>query len=333
MTSSRLASVLIASVLSSASAAALAQPAPTPPDAVQALSFVRSYPAATRARHMIARWGQDICVQVAGLAPDQAVAVRARVEAVAEAVGVGAQPAGCRPNVDIQFSNEPQRVLDDVIAHRDWLLGDSSSDTKTVTTVTLPIQAWYRTNGVEFAASSTGSLKALARFQIIPGQTQPLQPQPAPQLQSVPPVGMTTPEAPRLQARQFLNVMVIVDLGRTGNTDLGLISDDVAMLVLSQPRSLGRCNVLASVTDLFAACPGRRAPHGLTSADDAYLVALYAADPVGRVFVSQQDDIVAHMTRPQIGAAQRAVLSNQALVVRPRGAPARPPSAFQFPLQ
>jgi len=333
MMPNRFASLLIASILGSASAA-LAQPASapvaqpaSPPDAAQALSFVRSYAAATRERHMIARWGESICVEVAGLAPDQAAAVRARVEAVAGAVGVDAQPVECRPNVDIRFSAEPQRVLGDVIAHRGWILGDATSDTRSVETVTRPIQAWYQTNGVEFAAIGTETLKVRVRDQeTVPSQTQTQQ--------WVPPVGMTTPPAPRLEARQFLNVLVIVDLRRTKDMSLGLISDYVAMLALSQPRSLDHCNALASVTDLFAgACPGRGAPAGLTPADSAYLAALYAADPVGRVFVSQQDDIVAHMVRPQIGAPQRAILSTPGLAVRPRAALARPPSAFQFPLQ
>jgi hypothetical protein len=327
----RFASVLIASVLCPAfpSLAQPASPPPAPsaqaagPDAAQARSFVQSYAAATRDRHMIARWGSAICVRAQGLAPDQAAAVKARLEAVAQAVGVQVQATGCRPNVDIQFTNAPQRLLDDVIAHRDWVLGDSSSDTRTVKTVTLPIQAWYQTNGVEFAANGAGNLKFLARYQIVtPGQTDTLQ--------SIPPVGMQTPEAPMLEARHFLGVLVLVDLRRTGDKDLGLISDDVAMLALSQPRAPGQCNALPSVTDLYAACPGRAAPRGLTTADDAYLTALYAADPVGRVFVSQQDDIVAHMVRPQIGAPQRQVLSNQMVVVRPEAALAEPPSAFRF---
>jgi hypothetical protein len=330
----RFASLLIASVLGAAASAALAQPASAPvakaagpADAAQAMGFVQSYAAATRERHMIARWGDAICVEVSGLASDQAAVVKARVEAVAGAVGVDAQPAGCRPNVDIRFSIKPQRTLDDVIVHRSWLLGDATSDTRTVLSATLPIQAWYETNGVEFAAIGTEMLKVLVRDQeLVPGQP--------PQLQSVPPVGMTTPPAPRLQARQFLNVMVIVDLRRTKDKSLGLISDYVAMLALSQPRSLDRCNVRPSVTDLFAgACPGRGAPTGLTPTDGAYLAALYAADPVGRVFVSQQDDIVAHMVRRPIAAAQRAILSDPGPAGRPRAALAPPPSAFRFPLQ
>ena len=67
---------------------------------------------------------------------------------------------------------------------------------------------------------------------------------------------------------------------RTQSMSLDAVSDYVAMLALSQARSLDHCNVLPSVTDLFAgACPGRPAPTGLTAADTAYLKALYTGSP------------------------------------------------------
>src|SRR6185312_10586876 len=75
----------------------------------------------------------------------------------------------------------------------------------------------------------------------------------------------------------FLNVLVIVDLTRveTKTKRLGRLADYVTMLALSQPRDLGQCNALPSITDLFAACPDRLPPDGLTVADAAYLSALY----------------------------------------------------------
>ncbi len=46
--------------------------------------------------------------------------------------------------------------------------------------------------------------------------------------------------------RQFFNVFVIIDLRRTGRERLGLVSDYVTMLALSQPRSLGNTLQLPS---------------------------------------------------------------------------------------
>jgi hypothetical protein len=75
------------------------------------------------------------------------------------------------------------------------------------------------------------------------------------------------------------------------------LSDYVAMVVLSQPRSLDSCQPLPSVTDLFASgCSGRAAPDGLTPADAAYLTALYQANPEARK-AGEQADIAGRMAK------------------------------------
>jgi hypothetical protein len=66
------------------------------------------------------------------------------------------------------------------------------------------------------------------------------------------------------------------------------------MLALSEPRALGQCNVLPSITDLFAACPGRPSPDGITPADAAYLGALYSSK-AGVVGGSQKVHVVERM--------------------------------------
>jgi hypothetical protein len=67
------------------------------------------------------------------------------------------------------------------------------------------------------------------------------------------------------------------------------LTDYVAMLALSQPRSLDGCMTLASIIDLLApaTCPGRDPPEGLTPADTAYLTALYASDPLANKAMQQ----------------------------------------------
>jgi hypothetical protein len=79
----------------------------------------------------------------------------------------------------------------------------------------------------------------------------------------------------------FWNVLVVVDVGRVKDHDASTLADYVAMLALSQPRSLDGCLSFASIIDLLApaGCPDRDAPRGLTEADAAYLTALYASDP------------------------------------------------------
>ena len=95
----------------------------------------------------------------------------------------------------------------------------------------------------------------------------------------------------------FKNVLVFVDNGRLKSTDLGPVSDYLAMLTLSQPHSLDGCAPLPSIIDLYApACAGRSEPIGLTRADTAYLKALYSADLQARRR-SQESDIAGRMTK------------------------------------
>jgi hypothetical protein len=96
----------------------------------------------------------------------------------------------------------------------------------------------------------------------------------------------------------FKNVLVVVDNGRVRGMPLGPVTDYLAMLAVSQPRSLDGCAALPSVIDLLApaACAGRDPPDGLTPADAAYLTALYAADPRAKK-ATQQSDMADRMAR------------------------------------
>jgi hypothetical protein len=95
-------------------------------------------------------------------------------------------------------------------------------------------------------------------------------------------------------SRAFLYVLVIVDLRRTGDIKLAPLTDYSAMLALAEPRALGQCNVLPSITDLFAACPNRPTPGGLTPADAAYLNGLYAANEAA-IGSSQRAHVIERM--------------------------------------
>ena len=246
----------------------------------QAFDFVDGYAAVTPQRQLIARWTSPICVQVTGLAADQAAAVRERVEQIARVARVGVQPTDCqRPNVEIGFTKTPQSVLDDIIVHNPKILGDGISGTADVKTVTRPVQAWYDTNGVEFQD-----------------------------------LGYSGDNVYRDSPRRFLNALVIVDLRRTDGLKLSPIVDEAAMLALAEPRSLDHCNALPSVTDLFAgSCSDRAAPTGLTAADTAYLAALYGPEkqPTGvlsfsNMRVADQSTVASDMARFLAGGAMAA---------------------------
>jgi len=289
--------------------AAAAQAATAPPAEAekQISSFVRSYAATTPRLDQIPRWGEAICVEVTGLPADKAAVIKGRVEDVAKAVGQAVLLQGCPPNIEIVFTARPQHVLDDVAARRDVLLGYNHRDAKTLKIVTRPIQAWYVTATVGGEGPNAGALfshedSATAH----PGNSGGVQVQTQVRVMddpdNEPPTGCADSRLSGCLKSEFDNVLLVVDLGRVRDKSLGLLSDYVTMLALSQPRSLDGCNALPSVIDLFSpACPGRGAPDGLTPADAAYLTALYAADPqAGKM--GQQVDISDRMAKILIPA-------------------------------
>ena len=311
------ASFLSACVLCSVSAAALAQPA-SPPNIVspvtvnappraktiekQTHTFVQGHAAAQNPEvGQIGRWQGPVCVQVVGLPQaDQAAMIQARIESVAQEVGLPAAPANCRANVEIVFTDQPQRLMDLVAQRHEFLLGYyHAHDHDRLKRVTHPIQAWYvtATKGESSAGAAALALNGLARFaqfrnEVIDDPNNP------------PPVGCGDSRLTTscLQS-EFDNVFIAADSKALEGKDVGLVADYLVMLALSEPRSLAGCNAMASVIDLFAKCPDRDAPDGLTPADAAYLTALYAADLEAKTKV-EQSDIAGRMARILIKANQ-----------------------------
>lgn len=155
----RFASVLTASVLPLAASSALAQspPAasttlpgvtvqgPAKPKVIQqqARSFVDAYTATTAKIGQIARWHTPVCVQVEGVVPVAAAQVKARVEEVARDVGLPVMKPGCRSNIQIVFSDQPQRLMDKV--GEQYLGFHYRGEIRKARAVTQPVQSWYMT--------------------------------------------------------------------------------------------------------------------------------------------------------------------------------------------
>ena len=309
----RFASVLITAVMSFASVAALAQPAPSgaapttvAPVTVQAAAkpkvvekqtsrFVQGYAAAQNPEiGQIGRWRDPVCVEVVGLPrPDQAAMIKARIESVARALGVPAPRAGCTANVEVVFSEQPQQIMDIVADRHEFLLGYyHRHDHDRLKLVTHPIQAWYvtatRATSAKAAALALNGLAQYAQFRsrVIDDP------------QNAPPVGCADSRlTTSCLEGEFDNVFIVADSKALEGKDVGLVADDMVMLALSQPRSLNGCNALASVIDVFAKppCAGRDPPDGLTPADAAYLTSLYATDLQAKK-AGEQSDITRRMS-------------------------------------
>jgi hypothetical protein len=294
----RFVSLLIAALLGSASAA-LAQPASAPATGVapvtvtapalpprkvierQSSDFVQHLAGiGNPERDGISRWYDPVCVLPVGLAPQQAAMLKARIEGVAQELGLRAgwekKGAGCKPNVEIVFTHQPQAVIDAVAKKRESVLGYYHFiERNRLKTITHPIQSWYVT-----ATRSSAVGAATLAFANVSGSSRGFSTQfdwdqiDDPEARSPPGC------ADRISncAMSVLhNVFIVADSNVLEGKNLGPIADYLVMLALSKPRSLDGCNALASVIDLF----GRSAcakPDGLTPADAAYLTGLYASD-------------------------------------------------------
>jgi hypothetical protein len=269
----------------------------------QASNFVQAHAAAANPEiDQIGRWHEAVCVQVTGLIPAQAADVAARIEDVANSVGLKVLMPGCRSNIEIVFTDQPQRVMDKV---PDPYLGfHYQINTKRVRTVTHPIQAWYATatigaggaTGLAFGGGTgkpndpSNPAASEADFGQIQGVQLSMETVDSPNTTA--PVGCA--DAPHFTSclrSMFRNVLIVVDNRAIAGKNLGPVTDYLTMLALSQPKSLDGCNDLASVIDMFAKsdCPGRDRPDGLTPSDAAYLTALYESDPEAKMPLAQGD--------------------------------------------
>jgi hypothetical protein len=291
---SRTALVCAASLVATA---AIAQTAPSA-DAVKqtTLNFVQGYGATTVRLGKIARWNDPVCVKVTGLDAAKTAVIQSRVEEVAKDVGLRVQPAGCAQNIEIVFDAHPQILIDKIAETQEVLLGYYHRNDKALRTVTRPIQAWYVTMSIGGAGPNAGAMFAQGSG----GETGGIPMQVRQKVIDDPlywsPTGCGDSHFNSCLKSAFVNVMVMVDTSKIGTAGVGVISDYVAMVALSQPRALDHCNVLPSITDLFAACQGRAAPDGITPADAAYLTALYGTDTEADGPL-EQTDIATRMTK------------------------------------
>jgi hypothetical protein len=310
-----------------AAAAAPAQPSPppitvapvtvqaplTPPEALKkSEGFVKTYAAVSPTIGQLSSWHDPLCVMVTGLTPDQSAAVKARIEEVGVAVGLEIKPPGCKANIEVVFTGKPQDLLDWVARHSDEALGyHFPAQLKTLQTISRPVQSWYMT-ATRGGDSDNGSL-AFAITKCIGGcGTAGIAGGVGLRGAHAPPESVDMPGGARPNgcggshftvclSSVFHNVLVVADARRVQGQPLGPLSDYLAMLALSQPRSLDGCLALSSIIDLYASapCPDRAPPDGLTAADAAFLTSLYATDAEQK---QQSFDVAERMARIVVNA-------------------------------
>lgn len=235
--------------------------------------FVRARQIITRVDR-VARWREPICAETLGLPEAMDVAITHRIAQVGAAIGAPpTDKPGCKANIEVVFTAEPQRFID-LVARREWiLLGyHYASQTERISRITHPIQAWYVTGTRAFSNGTAAVAGTIAESTVGTGQIaldDPLNRAPGGSL------GSRIPDS--LQS-EFANVLVLVDQARVAGQSTQAVADYVAVLAFAPVANLDACSPLPSILDLFARCAPARQPPSLSASDLAYLKSLYAVN-------------------------------------------------------
>jgi hypothetical protein len=260
----------------------------------RALNFIQSHGAPSRIGQL-ARWKDRICPLTLGLTPALNAFVSARVRLLAGRVGAPVYKTGrCRPNVEILFVDRPQALMDAVSRERGVLLGfHYAAATQRLARVTRPIEARYLTSTQGGGGNTTLDVAAGGLFDGAPGPiTGPVSLADA----GAGPGGCAGSRLTECVRSLFSNVLIVVNAPAMEGRQIGPIADYIAMLALSQAKSLDACGALDSVLDALAqSCSDRSSPASWTDSDIAYLTALYKVD-LSTVMALEKDNIATQMT-------------------------------------
>ena len=244
--------------------------------------FVHSFATPTALRDAIARWQIPICPEFQGIAPQFASVMESHLRAIAGQAGAAMKQKGCKPNLLVAFTSQPQTYLDALHAKFPEMLGYHGA-----TEVSHAIQAWYETGVTDVDGNTWVDQEAW-------GLTER-------------PGGRTTfnGPTPRVSGLRFhpdvtsdvLSATIIIDTGQTGHNTVSQIADYVAMMALSRTEDYDDCQLVPSIANLLSAsCDDKLKPDAITLSDIAYLRGVYKMD-AGAVLQIQQDQIAAEMAK------------------------------------
>ncbi len=211
----------------------------------------------------LARWHRELCLGVVGLRAEIAHAIIDRVSEIAEGLDIPLGEPGCSPNAIIVGTSDGQRMANDLVGERRraFRIGFTRSNRgsralETFRTSEAPVRWWT----ISFPYDSSGALC----IQVFGGP---------------PPVGCDSFDRSRTGQTivdHLSRAIVILDIPKLSGTNLTVLSDYLAMVVLAQIDPEGDTSRFETVLNAF---DGRDPGEGLTDWDRAYLDALYGAGP------------------------------------------------------
>lgn len=252
----------------------------------QLKSFVSNVTGPLTSYDPVPLWRTPVCPVLAGLPQSEGEPVFAHLERTMRALGMPLGEIGCRPNLQIIVSSQPEESIAAMAKTQPEALGDTGH-LQSFISKARPVRVWYNT---ALAAHTTAALVSPATG--APG-TGP------------PGTGLGTsggsaaitsmdPTAPRFYSSAYhplVGVIAFVDLKRIEGFDWNQIADYVAMAALTRVNLDSNFGDAPTILRLFSAT-GTDRPTGLSDWDKALLTELYRTDPQSR---SQRLEVSMHM--------------------------------------
>ncbi len=270
-----------------------------------AAQFAVEIAAPSTREDQLARWDESVCVGMAGLTAEQGQVVVDRISARAAEVGLRVGAPGCRANIMLIFTTDPDAVARNIVDERRDLLGYYTHDAlstggreglEAFVATSRPIRWWHVARNVtadgqvlnnpNTTPAASGREAAAANAAMAAGE---------------PPVGMgayngiqavrSTGSRMRRTTRQDLSyILIIVDAQRVSEFPVSAWTDYVAMVSLAQIDLEAAPAAAPSILNLFSS-PVENTPLGMTAWDEAYLRGLYRATREATNTRAQQREI------------------------------------------
>ncbi|MBN8606604.1 MAG: hypothetical protein J0L81_06785 [Caulobacterales bacterium] len=257
-----------------------------------AQAFAAEVASAPAAEDQYARWNHDLCVSVAGLSAADAQTVVDHISRRATEIGLGAERAGCQPNLVIIFANDSDVIARQIVDTRRDLMGYFTED-DTVTAGREALEAFANTPRavrwwhISNTTTEDGRSLSNTRTRVGRGTNDALA---AAQGNGAAAAttgnGFNGLEATRARGTRLRRVtrqdmsfaLVIVDSRRIAGIPAPAVADYVAMASLIQLNPDADMSRFPTVLNLFADhAAGRALTPAMTAWDQAYLNGLYAA--------------------------------------------------------
>jgi hypothetical protein len=249
--------------------------------------FIGSYTAPSPTLAKVTRWHAGVCPGVTGLPASWNSSVAARLRAIAAEAGAPVGKEGCRINIDIVFTKNPQVLLDGVRETKPFFLGyHDAAQEKQLATVSHAVQAWYMTQTVD-ARGGIYTDDKLHPEGIYLGPFH------------FPNAHVEQWNGSRLgdgRRSELMHALIVGDLDKVNGIKLSALADDVAMLALAQTAAFEVCQPVVSITNLTAPACDALKTDALSNSDQAYLHALYAIDPNDSL-IQQRGEIAFEMKK------------------------------------